>query len=90
MINLIGGFLILFVPYMIFNWLVAGDLWPNTFYAKQAEYSILRQTGLLNRYIRVSLQFITGIGVVLIPGIGIKIWDIIKNKSWDKSTPLWK
>jgi hypothetical protein len=30
----------------------------------------------------------TGIGVVLIPGIGVKIRDIQKNKTWEKFAPV--
>jgi hypothetical protein len=34
-----GRWLLLFAPYLLFNLLVQGSIWPNTFYAKQAEYA---------------------------------------------------
>ena len=40
------GFGLLFLPYLFFNRLLAGSLWPNTFYAKQAEYAVLQSIPL--------------------------------------------
>ena len=37
-------FLLPFIPYLLFNHILSGSWWPNTFYAKQAEYAILTQT----------------------------------------------
>ncbi len=34
-------FLLPFIPYLLFNHILSGSWWPNTFYAKQAEYAIL-------------------------------------------------
>ena len=76
-----AGFILLFGPYILFNWLVSGDIWPNTFYAKQAEYISLRQANLLGRYLKVGLQFITGVGVLLLPGIVCEIQAIVKKRS---------
>ena len=78
-----AGALLLFGPYILFNWLVSGDIWPNTFYAKQAEYEALRQSGLLIRYLRIGLQFITGVGILLLPGIVIELKDQIQSKNWE-------
>lgn len=35
-----GAALLPLIPYFIFNYRVSGTLWPNTFYAKQAEYAV--------------------------------------------------
>jgi len=78
-----AGTLLFFGPYILFNWLVSGDVWPNTFYAKQAEYEALRQSGLLVRYLRIGLQFITGVGILLLPGIVIELKDQIQSKNWE-------
>jgi hypothetical protein len=78
-----AGALLIFGPYILFNWLVSGDVWPNTFYAKQAEYEVLRQTGMPNRYLKVGLQFITGVGVLLLPGMVVEMKDQIQSKNWE-------
>lgn len=70
--------------YFIFNWYVSGDIWPNTFYAKQAEYELLKQIPLISRYFRLSVQVITGVGALLLPGIIIQLMSILKEKSWDQ------
>lgn len=70
--------------YFLFNWFVIGDIWPNTFYAKQAEYSVLRQAPLLLRYFNLSAQFLTGVGALLLPGIVFQLYNSIKNHHWDQ------
>jgi len=81
-----AGALLFFGPYILFNWLVSGDLWPNTFYAKQAEYEVLRQSGLFGRYLKVGLQFVTGVGILLLPGIIVELKDQIQSKNWEAVT----
>ena len=34
-----SGMLLLVAPYLIFNFTLSGTVWPNTFFAKQAEYA---------------------------------------------------
>jgi hypothetical protein len=75
-------------PYFIFNWIVAGDLWPNTFYAKQAEYAVLRQTPLIVRYLQLGLQFVTGAGALLLPGVVLQLRESLKEKNWDQLAAL--
>jgi len=81
-----AGALLFFGPYLLFNWLLSGDLWPNTFYAKQAEYEVLRQSGLFSRYLKVGLQFVTGVGILLFPGIIVELKDQIQSKNWEAVT----
>jgi hypothetical protein len=50
------GFLLMTVPYLIFNQVLAGEIWPNTFYAKQAEYAVLRNLPYWQRFLNVSRQ----------------------------------
>ncbi len=66
---LLAGFTALVVPYLTYNVIVSGTLFPNTFYAKQSEYRVLL-TGLplwmrLWRMIRPTL---VGAQVLLLPG----------------------
>ena len=75
------GFLVLFIPYLMMNYFLSGEWWPNTFYAKQAEYAILREVPFLKRYItQFSLPLVGG-GIMLVPGLlifGIKNWKLQK------------
>ncbi len=56
-------------PYLLFNLWVTGRPWPNTFYAKQAEYAVLfARFSFLTRLVRVALAPWTGAQVLLVPG----------------------
>jgi len=63
-----AGFAILFVPYLVFNQLVNGSFWPNTLFAKQAEYAILRQQPFFERYLGELKLPMVGVGILLLPG----------------------
>lgn len=76
----LGSLILVACLYFVFNYVVAGDIWPNTFYAKQAEYLILRQTGFLRRYGKLAEQIVTGVGIVLLPGLILEIIDIYNKK----------
>ncbi|UCD40794.1 MAG: hypothetical protein JSV69_09340 [Chloroflexota bacterium] len=81
---LTAGFLITSLPYILFNMAIAGEIWPNTFYAKQAEYAILRSFPLWQRYLNMFGQPLTGIGIVLLPGL---VWfgvNSLRNRSWSQ------
>ncbi len=84
----LGGLILTAGPYFLFNRVVAGEYWPNTFYAKQAEYALLRQANYLVRYGRVSLQVVTGIGVVLLPGFLRECLDIFHERDLVRASML--
>jgi hypothetical protein len=67
-LRLIAGIILLFLPYLLFNYMLAGTIWPNTFYAKQAEYAILRNQGLIRRYFSIFILPMIGPGILLLPG----------------------
>lgn len=81
----LGSLVLLAGPYFLFNHFVAGDFWPNTFYAKQAEYQMLLQTGILTRFLDLARQMFTGVGVVLLPGLVLEALDLSKNKDWERA-----
>jgi len=66
--------------YFLFNLLIAGTPYPNTFYAKQAEYAILREIPLWTRFLReISLPFI-GAGALLLPGLFFYGWQALRRR----------
>jgi hypothetical protein len=77
------GFGVLFVPYLLFNDLLSGGPWPNTFYAKQAEYALLRGTPLWSRLATVGALPFVGVLVLLLPALLIATWWAGRNRHWD-------
>ncbi len=61
-------FVVVISPWLAFNLRVSGQPFPNTFYAKQAEYRILLSLPLWTRLARVLLPTIVGAQVLLLPG----------------------
>lgn len=78
------GLAVLAAPYFLFNWIVAGDIWPNTFFAKQAEYESLRSISLLARYLRLALPALTGLGALLLPGFFYEGFNAVKSRDWSR------
>lgn len=80
--GVLAGFLTLFAPYLLFNRLLAGSWWPNTFYAKQAEYAALLAAPLWLRYARQWQPLLQGVGAVLLPGFLLYAWGAARRRSW--------
>lgn len=81
-VKLTAAFLLGFVPYLLFNRVLAGSYWPNTFYAKQAEYAILVQTGLLERLGALARLPLVGAGALLLPGLLYMLWKALREHNW--------
>ncbi len=79
---LLFGFLLLFIPYLLFNLHIQGSLWPNTFYAKQAEYALSRQVPFLTRLWEQLKLPLTGAGVLLFPGFAWCLWQSLRRRWW--------
>lgn len=78
------GFSSLFVPYLMFNLVLAGTPMPNTFYAKQAEYALWQARPIFSRFGDLSLQFLAGPSLVLLPAtLG---WFVISLRKQDWGT----
>jgi len=75
------GFALLFLPYLLFNQLISGSWWPNTFYAKQAEYAALLTQPFFMRLEQVSAQVVVGAGILLIPGFIYFIYHALLKKA---------
>ncbi len=76
--------------YLAFNFGLSGQIWPNTFYAKQAEYAALQEISLLSRYGQILLLPMVGIGILLLPGFIFKgIQAILTRDAYWMSAILW-
>jgi hypothetical protein len=82
------GFLLLFIPYLAFNYQLSGDWWPNTLAAKQAEYAIERERPLWLRLAQVGGQPLIGAQILLLPGLLTAAWQGVKTKHWPALLPL--
>jgi hypothetical protein len=79
---LVFGVLIPFGLYLLFNHAISGSWWPNTYYAKQAEYAILRQSPLWRRYLDEAVLPFIGVGSLVIIGLIPLIVRSLKQKIW--------
>ena len=89
------GFGAIFIPYLLFNQWLSGSFWPNTFYAKQAEYAAHRALPLLARLVRLcdpatrrcepglGLQPFIGAQALLLPGIAGAVWRWGRARRWE-------
>ncbi len=69
LVLLLAGFALPVLPYLALNLKVTGHLFPNTFYAKQAEYGpVLASIPLWIRWARVAWATTIGAQVLLLPG----------------------
>ncbi|MBK8987531.1 MAG: hypothetical protein IPM39_15890 [Chloroflexi bacterium] len=91
------------LPYFAFNLSASGSIWPNTFYAKQAEYQALLSTPLLSRFVGL-LYFSLGgpssgwrglssAHLLLLPGLVVAGWRALQA-DWSSrrllvTLPLW-
>ncbi|MFZ5822706.1 MAG: hypothetical protein ACOYYJ_22670 [Chloroflexota bacterium] len=76
------GFAALFVPYLLFNLVLAGTPMPNTFYAKQAEYAAWQAKPFLERFGQLTLQFLAGASLALLPGAVGWTGATLRKRDW--------
>ncbi|MBI9047580.1 MAG: hypothetical protein JEZ06_24055 [Anaerolineaceae bacterium] len=72
-----------FILYGLFNWRFNGALFPNTLFAKQAEYAILLEKPLLERYLSLFQLPLIGAGFIILPGFIFAIFQTFKSKNWE-------
>ncbi len=76
------GFGVLFGLYLLFHLTLSGAPFPNTFYAKQAEYAAWQARPFLYKIGLGVLQLVTGPLLVLLPGVvrwGVKA---VRQRAW--------
>lgn len=82
LLRLGAGFALLFIPYLLFNARLNGDPWPNTFYAKQAEYASLLAQPLIERLLDLGALPLVGVGVLLAPGFLFLVLQGLSRRQW--------
>lgn len=88
MLRVTLGSSLIILPYLGFNQVITGSIWPNTFYAKQAEYAILQQAPIINRLLQQFSQPMVGLGLVLLPGVFLRVWQRIREGALLDLAPL--
>ena len=82
--NISGSILsfgIIYSFYLLFNLFVTGTPLPNTYYAKQAEYAVLRElTPIWVRYLAEIQLPLIGAGVLLLPGALFYFWQMFQRR----------
>ncbi len=68
--------------YLLFNRLTTGNVFPNTFYAKQSEYQGLWSSSLWQRVLGEFNVLIIGSGAILLPGFLYEIYSSVRTKNW--------
>lgn len=76
------GALVCVFPYLFFNRSLSGEWWPNTFFAKQAEYAVLAQAPLVERFIRQFDLVMVGAGALLLPGFLLTLVRSLRGRNW--------
>ncbi|MBA4380527.1 MAG: hypothetical protein C0393_07635 [Anaerolinea sp.] len=76
------GFGGLFAFYLLFNLILNGSPWPNTFYAKQAEYALLQQIPFWKRLASEAVPPLVGVGIALLPGVLITAVTAVRRRAW--------
>jgi hypothetical protein len=82
------GFAVLFLPYLLLNYRLSGTPWPNTFYAKQAEYAVLRDQPLVSRLLTISALPFIGPLVLLLPTMVVMGVRSARARQWETLMPL--
>ncbi|UCF60706.1 MAG: hypothetical protein JSV37_13235 [Anaerolineaceae bacterium] len=82
------GVLIFFGPYLAFNYSLSNELWPTTFYAKQAEYTIHKECPLVFRFWSQLAPMFAGVSALVVPGLIPMITNHIRQRSWWRMAPL--
>ncbi len=94
------AFALIFALYLAFNVAVGGAIWPNTFFAKQAEYAAVRQAPLLARLFwlcdsgtgrcepGIAVLPLLGAQFLLAPGLAAVGGAALRARRWEPLLPL--
>lgn len=76
------GFLSFFGPYLLFNLFLAGTPWPNTFYAKQAEYASWQSEPFYVKLGELFSEYSIGSSLVLLPAVVLILFSSWRKQNW--------
>ncbi|MBN1658073.1 MAG: hypothetical protein JXA93_06705 [Anaerolineae bacterium] len=79
------AFALVLTPYLFFNYQTAGTPWPNTLYAKQAEYGFA--LSLPARLWRVISPTLVGAQLLLLPGAIYGAYRLLHERRWAMLLP---
>ncbi len=83
------GFGILIAPYLAFNLATSGTIFPNTFYAKYAEYAgIFESVPLILRWLQLLAVPWIGAQILLLPGLFFIIARLAMNRDYRALIPF--
>jgi hypothetical protein len=77
-----GGFMAVILPYVLMNLALSDRPFPNTFYAKQAEYYGWRVSPFATKIENLSLVFLGGVALVLLPAVIGAIFLAVRGRRW--------
>jgi hypothetical protein len=80
--QIVVGAGLLILAYGLFNQSISGSWYPNTYYAKQAEYAIMQQIPYWRRVLNESGALLVGVGILLLPGVIIHIKKAATSRDW--------
>ncbi|MEJ5240661.1 MAG: hypothetical protein WHS87_05640 [Anaerolineales bacterium] len=89
LLNLSLGFAVLFGLYLLFHLLLEGQPWPNTFYAKQAEYLSWQQRPFFARLGAYLWEWIYGSTLLLLPGVLVFFIRLIRARNEPYTRSMW-
>lgn len=75
------------VPYLGFNHWLSGEVWPTTFYAKQAEYAVERLAPLWDRLAEQATPPLVGVGALMLVGGGWGAAEAARSRDWGRLLP---
>jgi hypothetical protein len=77
------GFLLVITPYLLFNLSTTGTPFPNTFYAKAAEYAeLFARAPLVLRWLELLWTPFIGAQILLIPGLLYAVAMLVMKRRW--------
>jgi hypothetical protein len=77
------GFAVVVAPYVLFNFATSGTIFPNTFYAKSAEYAVLfARVPLVVRWLQLLLVPWVGAQILLLPGALYIVAALARKRQW--------
>jgi hypothetical protein len=85
------GFALVAAPFFGLNVLLSGDIWPNTFSAKQTEYAVRYETPYIIRLYEQIRVVMIGAQILLLPGVIYELYrDIRYRTDWVSLVPwIW-